>query len=490
MGRSIPSQRITDCNELPVNGKGVFVLYWMTAFRRVTWNFALDQAVEWARKLEKPLVLLEGLRCDYPYASERLHAFVLEGMADNGRALAGKPVLYYPYVERKRGDGKGLLEALAADACVIVADDFPCFFLPSMVRAGAGKVEVRMEKVDANGLIPLRLSEKVFLSAYHFRRLSQKYLPPLLNQEPKSRPFAAQNLPILSALPRRIAERWPPLSMDELKHAGSFVRRLPIDHQVKPVGYKGGTMAARSALKSFLERKLPCYKSDRNHPDRATESGLSPHLHFGHISSHEIVRSVLELQDWTPSSLKSEAKGQQEGWWGLDENAEAFLDQIITWRELGYQFCHKRPEYHEYDSLPSWALKTLREHAGDPRPRLYTVEEFEKARTHDPVWNAAQNQLLREGRIHNYLRMLWGKKILHWSGTPRKALRIMERLNNRYAVDGRDPNSYTGIFWVLGRHDRAWGPERPVFGKVRYMTTESAVRKVRMKGYLKRWASI
>jgi len=347
-----------------------------------------------------------------------------------------------------------------------------------------------MEKVDANGLIPLRLSEKVFFSAYHFRRFTQKNLPPLLNQRPKSRPFAGQRLPRLSTLPRRIGERWPPLSTDQLKDGKSFVKGLPIDHQVLPVDYRGGTEVARSALKSFLERKLPYYKTDRNHPDRAAESGLSPYLHFGHISSHEIVNSVLKRQGWSPSSLKEEAKGQRQGWWGLDEHAEPFLDQLVTWRELGYQFSQKQSDYHKYDSLPSWAVKTLLEHEGDPRPRLYTLKEFEAARTHDPVWNAAQRQLLVEGRIHNYLRMLWGKKILHWTPTPKEALRIMEWLNNRYALDGRDPNSYTGIFWVLGRHDRAWGPERPIFGKVRYMTSESTVRKVHIKEYLEKWAFI
>lgn len=490
MKGSVPALRITTCNEAPVNAKGGYVLYWMTAFRRPLWNFALDRAVEWATELQKPVVVLEPLRCDYPWASDRLHVFVLEGMADNARELAEKPVLYYPYAEEKKGEGKGLLEALSLDACVIIGDDFPCFFLPSMVRTAAGRVKVRMEKVDSNGLIPLHLSEKVFLSAYHFRRFAQKHLPPLLNQQPKSRPFDAQKLPGLSSLPGNITERWPLLTTDQLKDVRAFVRGLSIDHQVLPVDYQGGTRAAQSDLKSFLGGKLSYYKTDRNHPDRAAESGLSPYLHFGHISSHEIVSSVLEQQGWTPSRLKSEAKGQREGWWGLNENVEAFLDQFITWRELGYHFSHKRPDYHEYDSLPSWAVKTLREHERDRRPYLYTLEEFEAARTHDPVWNAAQRQLMVEGRIHNYLRMLWGKKILHWTPSPKEALRIMEWLNNRYAVDGRDPNSYTGIFWVLGRHDRAWGPERPVFGKVRYMTSESAARKLQMKAYLTKWAFV
>jgi deoxyribodipyrimidine photo-lyase len=444
--------------------------------------------VEWARELQKPLLVLEALRCDYPWASDRLHSFVLEGMADNARALEKGPAAYYPYVERVRGEGKGLLEAFSLRACVIVTDDFPCFFIPSMTKAAAAKVAVLMEQLDANGILPLRLSEKVFQSAYHFRRFSQKHLPPLLNQQPKARPFAGPKLKILEALPKDITRRWPHLAQDRTNSIRTFVRSLPIDHQVKPVKYRGGTLAARSALRSFMEQRLPSYKEDRNHPDKGAESRLSPYLHFGHISSHEIVNGILERKAWSPRQCSDQAKGQREGWWGMDENSEAFLDQVITWRELGFQFCQKRTDYHEYESLPSWALKTLQDHARDLRPYLYTLTEFEEGRTHDTVWNAAQNQLLEEGRIHNYLRMLWGKKILHWSPAPREALHIMERLNNRYALDGRDPNSYTGIFWALGRHDRAWGPERQVFGKVRFMRSASTQRKLRMKEYLRKWA--
>ena len=169
---------------------------------------------------------------------------------------------------------------------------------------------------------------------------------------------------------------------------------------------------------------------------------------------------------------------------------EAFLDQIITWRELGYGFCHYTPNYDRYETLPSWALKTLDEHRNDERPHLYSREAFETANTHDPLWNAAQNQLRRDGRIHNYLRMLWAKKILHWSDQPENALNTMIELNNKYALDGRNPNSYSGIFWTLGRFDRAWGPERPVFGKVRYMTSQSTARKFTVSQYIAEYSSM
>jgi len=166
------------------------------------------------------------------------------------------------------------------------------------------------------------------------------------------------------------------------------------------------------------------------------------------------------------------------------------LDELITWREIGYNMCWQRDDYDQYDSLPNWAKQTLAEHADDERPELYDLDDFERARTHDPLWNAAQIQLVREGRIHNYLRMLWGKKILEWSASPQDALAIMIELNNKYALDGRNPNSYSGIFWVLGRYDRAWGPERPIFGKIRYMSSDSTARKVRVGNYLKQYAKL
>ena len=172
----------------------------------------------------------------------------------------------------------------------------------------------------------------------------------------------------------------------------------------------------------------------------------------------------------------------------MSEAAEAFLDELVTWRELGFNMCWQREDYDQLEGLPEWAAKTLKRHEKDKRPYLYTLEEWEEAKTHDPLWNAAQTQLIREGMIHNYLRMLWGKKILHWSKTPREALQVMIELNNKYALDGRDPNSYSGIFWVLGRYDRAWGPERDVFGKVRYMSSTNTARKLRLKEYVTKYA--
>ena len=182
------------------------------------------------------------------------------------------------------------------------------------------------------------------------------------------------------------------------------------------------------------------------------------------------------------------ATGGREGWWGVGANAEAFLDQLITWRELGFNFSSKRDDYNVFESLPAWALTTLEAHESDDREWIYDLGTLEHSRTHDPLWNAAQRELVSEGRMHNYLRMLWGKKVLEWTRTPQDAMAILIELNNRYALDGRDPNSYAGISWVLGRYDRPWAPERDVYGVIRYMSSANTVKKLRMKGYLARWA--
>ena len=214
-------------------------------------------------------------------------------------------------------------------------------------------------------------------------------------------------------------------------------------------------------------------------------SGLSPFLHFGHCSAHEIFDAVAHHQAWDPNQISTEKNPKQ--WWGMSDNAEAFLDQLITWRELGFNMAWQNRSYTHYKSLPSWVLKTLDDHRHDPREPCYSLDEFESATTHAPLWNAAQNQLKQDGTIHNYLRMLWGKKILQWSKTPEDALSTMIQLNNKYALDGRDPNSYAGIFWILGRYDRAWGPERNIFGKVRYMTSENTARKFRTHNYVQKY---
>ena len=485
---TVPQIRIRQANDKAVNGKGDFVLYWMIAFRRTKWNYSLQRAVDWARDLGKPLVILEALRCGYPWASDRLHRFVLDGMADNARQLKGHNVLYYPYVELKADAGKGLLVALAEKACVIVTDDFPAFFIPRMIASASRKLPVLIEQVDSNGMLPMRAADRVFSTAYSFRRFLQKTLPDYLFEHPEAEPLKGARLPRLAGLPKKISKRWPKATARLLNGDSKMPASIPIDHDVRPVDQRGGYLQARQTLGAFVEERLSSYVEKRNQPEKEGSSGLSPYLHFGHISAHQIFHTIMEKEEWFFDRLSDRANGRRSGWWGMSGAAEAFLDQLITWRELGFNMCWQQDDYDRYESLPAWVLKTLKTHEMDEREYIYSPGEFDEGKTHDSLWNAVQIQLQREGRIHNYLRMLWGKKILQWTATPRKALRVMIELNNRYALDGRDPNSYSGIFWVLGRYDRAWGPERPVFGKIRYMSSKNTARKVRVKNYLKEYA--
>ncbi len=456
----------------------------MIANRRTTWNFSLQRAIELASQLDKPLVVLEALRCGYRWASDRLHQFVLDGMADNAARLERTPARYYSYVERRTGDGRGLLGALADRACAVVTDDNPSFFYPRMLHAAAQRCRARFEVVDSNGLFPIRSAGRVFGTAFAFRRYLHKHLRPHLSRLPDADPFAAARLPRLTELPAEVTKRWPDSTRELRGGSGYRLGELPIDHAVVLSAIRGGTSAGVEALERFLSDRLARYAAERNHPDIEATSGLSPYLHFGHLSSHQIFAELMQREDWDVDRLGREATGQRRGWWGVSENADAILDQLVTWREVGFNMCVERDDYDTFDSLPDWARETLAAHGSDPRPHVYDIREFEEARTHDRLWNAAQNQLMREGRLHNYLRMLWGKKILEWSPTPKDALETMIELNNKYALDGRDPNSYSGIFWCLGRYDRPWGPERPIFGKVRYMSSENTARKLRVADFV------
>jgi len=461
----------------------------MTAFRRLSWNFALDRAVEQARELGKPLLIFEAIRCGYRWASDRLHKFVLDGMAEHSRVLAGSGVGYFPYVEPSEGAGSGLLEALAARACLIVADDAPIFFLPKILGAAAARSTVRVEAIDSNGLLPLRAADKTHLTAYSLRRFLQGELPRHLGDLPAAEPFAGKPLPGFKGLPKEIAKRWPEASAEMLSGTSGALKSLPIDHGVLPVAeIPGGGVAARARLSRFLEHNLRRYGEARNEPAEEVTSGLSPYLHFGHISTAEILTELAEQEDWTPARIGPLKNGKKEGWWGMSAAAESFLDELVTWRELGYNHADRRDDIDRYESLPAWARETLGAHENDPRAEIYTLAQFEAAKTHDEIWNAAQTQLVREGTIHNYLRMLWGKKVLHWSRSPREAVEILIELNNKYALDGRNPNSYSGIFWCLGRYDRPWAPIRPIFGAIRYMSSDSTRRKLKIGPYLARYS--
>ncbi|MBL8796130.1 MAG: deoxyribodipyrimidine photolyase [Planctomycetia bacterium] len=473
--------RVRRANAAPVRTDGDYVLYWMQLYRRLSHNHALDCAAQWAARLGKSLVVYEGLKLGYPWASQRLHQFILEGMRDNAAAAKKLGLNYWPFVETPAQPGRGLLRKLAERACAIVTDDFPCFIVPEQTAALAAQCAVPVVAVDGNCVIPLALLGEPVSAAAHLRhRLHRGFLAAW-----QHRATAKPRYP--TAVLKRVE---PPFDLWSTDDSNAFIKSLPLDASVPPVsGRVGGSMAARKCLRQFIRQRLAGYAERRSSPappEAGHGSGLSPYLHFGHISIEEVVAQVLATVDWTPDDLDPRCRGKREGFYCRDADVNAFLDEALTWRDVGFHWhWHRRQDTATLEqALPAWALATLRKHASDRREHLYTLDEWESGQTHDPLWNAAQRELVATGQIHNYLRMLWGKKVLEWSATPDEAYRTLVHLNNKYALDGRNPNSWTGILWCFGLFDRPWPPERPVLGTVRYMSSENTAKKFRLGNYL------
>ena len=472
--------------DLAPSPDGSYVLYWMIAQRRITWNIALERAAGWARELGKPLLVFEPLRVGHRWASDRLHRFVIDGMADNASRLGAKGVAYFPYVEPSPGAGRGLLAALAARAAVVVTDDYPAFMLPRMVAAAVPQVRVRFEQVDGNGLLPMRLAAQTFTSAHSFRRFLQRTLPPHIANPPSADPLPDLSAVERASVPADVLLRWPPAAAGLLA-GSSGLAALPIDHTVPPAALRGGATAADAALERFLSSRLPSYADDRNDLERDITSRLSPYLHFGHLSVHAVVHAVLQREGWLGDFAHVRAVHAAAGG-ESDPRRRRFSTSSSRGASLGSTCA----------PLARRTTTSTRRCPHGPAPRSRFTEmtngstctpsrNSRHGRTHDQLWNAAQGQLARDGRIHNYLRMLWGKKILEWTSSAEEALAVMIELNNKYALDGRDPNSYSGIFWTLGRYDRRWF-ERPVFGTVRYMSSANTAHKMRVQAYIAQYA--
>ncbi|HVQ31855.1 MAG TPA: deoxyribodipyrimidine photolyase [Vicinamibacteria bacterium] len=473
--------RLRRLNEKRTASRGEFVLYWMQAYRRLDCNHALDYAIRCAHELERPLVVYEGLRLDYPWASRRLHHFVLEGMAANAEVAKQRGLNYWPFVETKAEPGRGLLLDLARRASMVVTDDFPCFIVPRQSAALARQAEVPVFAVDSNSVVPLSLLGPAVGAAAHLRPRIHKAFAEAWGHRAARRP----RLPAVAA--KAVAPPFAPWKRDDL---GAFVRGLPLDDTVPPVeAMPGGPAAAGRRLRQFLGTRLAGYAETRSRPTAPGDgraSGLSPYLHFGHISIQEVVEAALETTGrWTPDDLRVHARGRREGFFTDDADVNGFLDEAVTWRDVGFQWhWSRRDDTRSLEkALPAWALATLRAHGSDKRSFVYSPAEWEAGATHDPLWNAAQRELVATGTIHNYLRMLWGKKVLEWSRSPEEAYATLEHLNNKYALDGRDPNSYTGILWCFGLFDRPWAPERKVLGVLRYMSSENTARKFKLGAY-------
>jgi deoxyribodipyrimidine photo-lyase len=472
--------RLRRLNDRRIEPGGDYVLYWTQIYRRLERNHALDYALRCAEELSKPLVVYEGLRIDYPWASRRLHRFVLEGMQANAQRAGDLGFNYWPFVETRKDEGRGLLRRLGARAALVVTDDYPCYIVPLQTEALARKLEVPVFAVDSNSLVPLSLLGPAVKAAAHLRPRIHKAFAEAWSHRARAKPRLSR------AACKRVTAPFEPWRAKDL---AAFVDALPLDRLAPVPQTPGGTPAARARLRGFLRKRLRGYAEHRSEPrapDEGNASGLSPYLHFGHLSIEEVTERVLSTTGrWTKEELRIPNRGRREGFFCDDPDVNSFLDEALTWRDVGFNWhwSRRRDAASLETALPTWALQTLGAHAKDPRSVVYSADELERGATHDPLWNAAQRELVATGTIHNYLRMLWGKKVLEWSASPAEAYRTLEHLNNKYALDGRDPNSYTGILWCFGLFDRPWAPERPVFGSVRYMSSENTARKFRLAPY-------
>jgi deoxyribodipyrimidine photo-lyase len=443
----------------PVSGE--FVLYWIQTTMRARENPALNFAAEQANALRLPLVVYQGLRPDYPWASDRLHTFILESAADLVADFAARGIPYGFHLERRRrAPGEPAppspLEAMARRAALVVTDYFPTFIVPRQTRRLRERIAAPVVAVDGCTIVPMAHISRQHPTARGFRTEVAAALPHFLHLAGDVEPDIRNAIEFPFERTRPGTGTMAPAAL---------AAACDIDHGVGPSPViRGGPRAARARLVAFLETGLARYAEDRGDPNRPEAvSGLSPYLHFGNISPQEV---LLRVRDVAPA-----------------EQYARFEDELLVWRELAHNFCHHDPRHRTLSAIPEWARKELDDHSADPRPAGYPLEALERSGTASPLWNAAQRAYVRDGAMHNYLRMLWGKAILHWSADAGTALRTMEHLNNKYSLDGRDPNSYAGIHWILGKFDRPFY-RRPVFGTVRYMSLTAAEKKFDVKGWL------
>ena len=429
---------------------GHCILYWMQRSQRGLDNPALNLAIDVGNVVGVPVLAVFGLTADYPGAQRRHYRFLLDGLLDVARDLERRGV---PLVLRL-GRPDEVVVALAEEvrAGLVIGDENPVRIGTEWRTGVANHLRVPFYLVDADVVVPTSHFPAEEYAARTLRpkihRLWEAYLEPIPN--PKARVPWSGPPPLGAAIE-------PSVLLDELEVGGA----------AELSGYRGGSREARARLRRFIRDRLPRYADDRNQPTPYYTSELSAHLHFGQISPITIALAVLD-------------SGAPR------ESIDTYLEELIVRRELAINFVSRNPNYDRLDGCPAWARRTLAKHVRDRRPFLYTARQFEAAETHDPLWNAAQREMVVTGRMHNYLRMYWAKKILEWTPDAETAFRIAVDLNDRYEMDGRDPNGYTGIAWAIGgKHDRPW-PERPIFGTVRSMTYDGMHRKFNIDNYIKK----
>jgi deoxyribodipyrimidine photo-lyase len=447
----INKERIHYLNSIKT-GKGDYVLYWMQASQRAHCNHALEYAVRRANELGLPLLVCFGITDSYPQAQERHYLFMCEGLREVRKILESRGIGFVAVMESP--DTAAI--DFSRNAAFLVTDRGYTRHQRLWRHNAALAVQCPLVEVESDAVVPVSTaSPKREFSAATFRpRIRAKlpyFLVPLQESEPRI-PFSGGYDGSL-----------------DLDRITALLEKMPIQREAGPVhSLRGGNTNAKVLLGKFLETSLSRYRDDKNDPSLEGLSLMSPYLHFGQISPLSIALAVREY----PSP-----------------GADAYLEELIVRRELAINYTYYETSYDSYDSLPSWALRSLEEHGRDRREYLYDRETLERGCTHDPYWNAAQKEMMMTGKMHGYMRMYWGKKILEWSPGPREAFTAALYLNDKYEIDGRDPNGYAGVAWCFGLHDRPWG-ERAVFGKIRYMNARGLERKFTIGEYVKKIDSL
>ncbi len=444
----IQPERIKPLNGRPA-GRGRYVLYWMQAAQRAECNHALEYAIERANGLALPVVVFFGLTAKYPEANERHYRFMLDGLSETRGALERRGIKLV--IRAVPSPDAGAVELATGAALAVVDRDYTRHTREWRSRAAA-RMKCPLVQVETNVVVPVEeVSPKEEYAAATIRPKIMKRLDRFM-------------APLPARMPRRdsLGLRLP--SLDIADPGAALARLAGLDRSVRALeSPRGGTAEAKRRLRAFVASRLARFGDERNDPNAGCVSGMSPYLHFGQISPLSV---ALEI-------AKRGGPGSKE-----------YLEELVVRRELSMNFVYYNERYDSYEGLPAWARATLGEHAKDRREYVYGLDEFENARTHDPYWNAAQDEMRLTGSMHGYMRMYWGKKILEWSRSPEEGFEIALALNNKYELDGRDPNGFAGVAWCFGKHDRPW-QRRPVFGMVRYMNANGLKRKFAADAYAK-----
>ena len=454
MAVEIQPGRITALNDREV-GRGKYVLYWMQQSQRAVGNHALEYALIRGNELGLPVVAGFGLMDAYPESNLRHYRFMLEGLAETSEQLQRRRV---GWVIRQGKPAEVALE-LAKDAALVVCDRGYLKQQRRWREQVADLSPVAVVQVESDVVVPVdEVSDKAEYAARTIRpkinRLREQYLLPV------------------PQVPVQVKAGRIRINSDfGLADLEGTLARIKVDRGVLPAHrFHGGLRAAKRWLGEFCQGKLKGYADNRGEVGEEIVSHMGPYLHFGQIGAVEV---ALEVRAAAAST----------------QDKEAFLEELIIRRELSCNFVEFTPDYDRYEALPAWAKRSLQRHASDRRDYHYSRRQLEEARTHDRYWNAAMREMLCTGYMHNYMRMYWGKKVLEWKAEPQEAFADLLYLNNKYFLDGRDPNSYAGVAWCFGLHDRPWG-ERTIFGQVRFMNASGLERKFDMEGYLKRVAEL